>query len=78
MNISSVSFVPLKQANLCVDCDMITAINTRCPACGSIALLNLDRALARSGYCGLNYPSDATVSTISDHRVRQGDFVHST
>lgn len=45
MKTSMLSFVPLQQASLCLDCDMITAAHTHCSACGSIALLNLARTL---------------------------------
>jgi hypothetical protein len=42
---SNVSFVPLVQASLCLDCETITAANTNCLACGSHALLNVARVL---------------------------------
>ena len=42
---SNVSFVPLVQAALCLDCETITAANTNCLACGSHALLNVARVL---------------------------------
>jgi hypothetical protein len=42
--------VPLKQASLCVNCEMITATLGNCPACGSIALINVSRALSHSHY----------------------------
>jgi hypothetical protein len=45
MNASKLSLVPLQQASLCLDCDMITAAHTHCFVCGSIALLNLARTL---------------------------------
>jgi hypothetical protein len=45
MNISQLSLVPLRQASLCVDCDMITSSHTHCLACGSAALLSLARTL---------------------------------
>ena len=45
MNTSDLSIVPLKQANLCLDCEMITAAQTHCVACGSAALMNLARTL---------------------------------
>jgi hypothetical protein len=45
MNTSELSLVPLKQASLCLDCDMITSSHTNCLACGSAALLNLARTL---------------------------------
>ena len=45
MNVSKLSLVPLQQASLCLDCDMITAAHTHCFVCGSAALLNLARTL---------------------------------
>src|ERR1700742_486196 len=45
MNASELSLVPLKQASLCLDCDMISGGHTYCFACGSTALLNLARTL---------------------------------
>jgi hypothetical protein len=45
MNTSDLSLVPLQQASLCLDCDMITAAHTHCFACGSVALMNLARTL---------------------------------
>jgi hypothetical protein len=45
MNVTKLSFVPLQQASLCLDCDMITAGHTHCFACGSVALLNIARTL---------------------------------
>ena len=49
MNISKLSLVPLQQASLCLDCDMITAAHTHCYACGSVALLDLAKTL-NGGY----------------------------
>jgi hypothetical protein len=45
MNTSELSLVPLQLANLCLDCEMITAGQTHCSACGSVALMNLARTL---------------------------------
>jgi hypothetical protein len=44
------SLVPLRQASLCLDCDMISAAHTHCAACGSVALLNLARTLDGKGF----------------------------
>src|SRR5580692_1350360 len=44
-NTSEMSLVPLQQANLCLDCEMITSAQTHCFACGSVALMNLARTL---------------------------------
>jgi hypothetical protein len=45
MDTSNLSLVPLRQANLCLDCETITTASTNCQACGSQALLNVARAL---------------------------------
>jgi hypothetical protein len=45
MNSSKLGLVPLQQASLCMDCEMITAAHTHCCACGSAALLSLARTL---------------------------------
>jgi hypothetical protein len=50
MNAIKFSLVPLRQASLCLDCDMISAAHTHCAACGSAALLNLARTLDGKGY----------------------------
>ena len=42
---TNVSFVPLQQAFLCLDCEAITPANKTCLACGSHALLNIARVL---------------------------------
>jgi len=41
------NFVPLNQASLCLDCEMVTAAPNCCPACGSGALMSISRALSR-------------------------------
>ncbi len=45
MNNSNFSLVPLQQANLCLDCEAITAAHTNCLCCGSQALLSIARIL---------------------------------
>ena len=50
MNVSKLSLVPLQQASLCLDCEIITAAHTHCLACGSVALLNLARTLNGEEY----------------------------
>jgi hypothetical protein len=45
MNLSKLDLVPLQQASLCLDCDMITASYSRCFACGSTALMSLAKIL---------------------------------
>ena len=56
MKTSNPSVVPLRQASLCLDCEMITVAPTSCPACGSVALLNVSRALSRPGLEGVCGP----------------------
>lgn len=50
MKPSNLSFVPLSQASLCLDCEMITAAATCCAACGSSALMNMARTLSQPGH----------------------------
>jgi hypothetical protein len=45
VNNFNISLVPLQQANLCLDCEGITAGHTNCLCCGSRALLNIARIL---------------------------------
>jgi len=45
MSTSEFSIVPLRQASLCLDCDMITSAHTHCFVCGSGALMSLARTL---------------------------------
>jgi hypothetical protein len=52
MNKSGLSFVPLQQASLCLDCEMITSAQTHCFACGSVALMNLARTLNGNAAAG--------------------------
>ena len=52
MKTANMSVVPLRQASLCLDCEMITVAPTSCLACGSDALLNISRALSRPGLEG--------------------------
>jgi len=47
MKSSNLSFVPLSQASLCLDCEMITAETMSCAACGSSALMNVARTLGQ-------------------------------
>ena len=64
MNTIEFSLVPLRQASLCLDCDMISAAHTHCAACGSAALLNLARTLDGKGY-GDFVPKPTTVAHIA-------------
>ena len=75
MNSSTQSLIPLQAANLCLDCETITAAHARCVACGSMALLNVARAL--SGPSARQY-RPSPVQIVSTHAARSGDFVHST
>jgi hypothetical protein len=45
MTTANYNLVPLQQANLCLDCETITASQANCFACGSRALLNVARVL---------------------------------
>ncbi len=49
MKTTNRNFVPLNQASLCLDCEMVTAAQNCCPACGSGALMSISRALSRPG-----------------------------
>jgi hypothetical protein len=69
MNTSKLSLVPLGQASLCLDCNMITSAHTHCFACGSVALLNLARTLNGGEYSDIPAEEQAAVTSISDHRT---------
>jgi hypothetical protein len=70
MNTSDLGLVPLRQASLCLDCDMITTAQTHCFACGSVALMNLARTL--NGNTGAKHPRrELFVVTKSSARPRQ-------
>jgi len=47
MKSSNLTFIPLSQASLCLDCEMITAETMSCAACGSSALMNVARTLGQ-------------------------------
>jgi hypothetical protein len=79
MEPSNLSLVPLQQASLCLDCETITAAQTKCHACGSRALLNLARALDEPGYLHSFRPDTAVIhAALAKHAPRLGDFLHST
>jgi len=65
MNSSERSLIPLQQANLCLDCDMITTGHTYCFGCGSTALLNLARTLDNRDYADSLPDALADVASIS-------------
>jgi hypothetical protein len=64
MNVTKLSLVPLQQASLCLDCDMITAAHTHCFACGSVALMNLARTL-NGEECNAAPPALAAAAVVS-------------
>jgi len=79
MSTSDLSFVPLQQASLCLDCEMITRAHGRCMACGSTALLGIARTLSRQGELVLRHQTNTGVAQIVSRRVTsRGDFLHST
>lgn len=47
MKSANLSFVPLNQASLCLDCEMITEAAQFCAACGSSAIMNVARTLGQ-------------------------------
>jgi hypothetical protein len=76
MNTSKLSLVPLCQASLCMDCDMITAADTHCIACGSAALLNLAKALNGEEYTDLVQPQLVAPANFPGQRVRRVRILH--
>jgi hypothetical protein len=69
MNTSKLSLVPLQQASLCLDCDMISAAHTHCFGCGSAALLNLARTLDGRRYSDLMPRANVTATNVSPLRA---------
>ena len=49
MSVYDFGIVPLQQASLCLDCEVITAAQRHCAACGSRALLGIEGVLSRGG-----------------------------
>jgi hypothetical protein len=78
MNIEKISLVPLQQAFLCMDCEMITAANSRCIACGSAALLNVAKALNGDEYAEPMQPELVTVASVPARHVRQAKVLYAT
>lgn len=76
MNSDSPSLVPLRHASLCLDCDVISAAQTNCIACGSSALLSIARTLGRPGYETLL--QDAPPRIPAQLRAKAADFLHCT
>lgn len=68
MTTSELSLVPLREASLCVDCEMITASQTRCLACGSVALMSLARTL--NGRASYSKPVRRNAVRINDSSPR--------
>jgi hypothetical protein len=68
MNVTKLSLVPLQQASLCLDCDMITAAHTHCLSCGSMALLNIARTLNGEEHAGTAPQALAKVAGIASLR----------
>ena len=78
MNNSNPSLVPLLQASLCLDCEMITAAHKNCLVCGSRALLSLARPLGRPGYPALVRRDNAAIARTPPKRPLCGtDFLQS-
>ncbi|HUK26498.1 MAG TPA: hypothetical protein VLV49_18110 [Terriglobales bacterium] len=67
---SPLSMVPLAQANLCLDCEMITAARGLCRACGSTALMSVSRALSRPGVGSTGGAGRATAKLVSGQSQR--------
>jgi len=79
MDTSSLSFVPLRRASLCLDCETITSAHSCCQACGSHALLNIARTLDRMGYRPVSHYENAVAHLAAPRRPpTPGDFAHST
>jgi len=78
MKASKISLVPLRLANLCLDCEMITPAQSQCMACGSTALMNLARTLSQSEVKHDPRNNAAVLTHVAARRVRFGDFLHST
>jgi hypothetical protein len=78
MNSSAESLIPLQAANLCLDCETITAAHARCVACGSVALLNVARALSRPGAHQFSGGDRRPMKIVPAQVVRSGDFLLST
>lgn len=78
MNTSELSIVPLHQATLCLDCDMITVGGSHCRACGSVALLNLARTLNRHSSAGSMPVRFVEMARVAQSRTLEQHHVVST
>ena len=76
MNITTTCLVPLRLANLCIDCETITAAQTTCLACGSKALLNIAQVLNNRRVSGLGHGDAPSVVQISMPRPRHRMVSH--
>lgn len=76
MNGTTTSLVPLQHANLCMDCETITAAHTNCLACGSKALLNIAQVLNNRRLSDLAHADRVSVLQISMPRHRQRILSH--
>jgi len=68
----NIDLVPLQQANLCLDCELITAGHTECLVCGSRALLNIARVLSHR-----SDDVQRTENVLSIYTSARGRLVHS-
>jgi len=79
MNNSNPSLIPLQRASLCLDCEVITPAHKTCLACGSVALLNVARALSGPGYAGIARVNSMAVADVPrKHYPQRANFMHST
>lgn len=79
MNKLNPSLIPLQRASLCLDCEVITPAQKSCLACGSVALLNVARALSGPQYAGIAGLSNPAITAVPRRNYQQGrNFMHST
>ena len=76
MNTSKLNHVPLGQASLCMDCDTITASHTRCLICGSVALLNVAKALNGDEYADPLQMGITPMASIPAQRAHQSRVMY--
>jgi hypothetical protein len=76
MNTSKLNPVPLRQASLCMDCEMITAAHTRCSVCGSVALLNVAKVLNGDEYADPLQTGLAPMASATARRMRQNRILY--
>jgi hypothetical protein len=78
MTRANLSLIPLSVANLCLDCEMITATRDRCVSCGSAALLNLAKTLSRNDSVELRAAGPEFAPVTLGAPARYGDYLQST